>query len=93
MAIPFEIFEAINYHDFEVVFVTAFDNFIKKAIDHYAFSYIIKPINETKLIDIVKRYLKLQERFYSKKKYKLLSNLLKKTMHVFYYIQVTNTYQ
>lgn len=76
--LSFEIFNRINYQDFEVIFVTAFENFIQKAIDHYAFSYIIKPIEETKVVNTVNRYLRLQERLFSKKKIELLSNFIEK---------------
>lgn len=72
----FEIFKHINYHDFEVIFVTAFDNFMSKAIDHYAFSYIIKPYEESKMVGTINRYINLKERLFTKNKYQLLSNFL-----------------
>ncbi len=74
----FEVFEKISYYDFEVIFVTAFNNFIQKAIEHYAFSFITKPIDDSKLIETVKRYINLHERLFSKKKYLLLSNFIEK---------------
>ncbi|MEE9364393.1 MAG: LytTR family DNA-binding domain-containing protein [Cellulophaga sp.] len=72
----FEIFNKIHTHDFEVIFVTAHDNYIKKAIEHYAFSYILKPVDESALIKSVLRYINLKERLYSKNKFQLLSNFL-----------------
>jgi len=76
--LSFSIFNQIKHQDFEVIFVTAFENFIQKAIDHYAFSFITKPIDENRLIETVNRYIKLQERSFSRKKYQLLSNFIEK---------------
>ena len=72
----FEIFDQIKIYDFEVIFITAFDNFIKKAIEHYAFSYIVKPVAPQKLVDTVKRYVDLKERVYAENRFQLLSNFL-----------------
>jgi len=72
----FEIFNSISYTDFEVIFITAYDNYIKKAIDHYAFSFIMKPVNSSKLIEIVTRYISLKERMFTKSKYELLTNFI-----------------
>lgn len=74
--LSFEIFNNITAHDFEVIFVTAFDDYIKKAIEHYAFSLILKPIAEDKLIKAVSRYINLEERLFSNNKYQLLSGFL-----------------
>ena len=73
----FEIIDNIQHNDFEVIFVTAFDNFLQKAIDHYAFSYIVKPIDENKLINIVTRYINLKDRFFTKNKYQSISSFFK----------------
>ncbi len=72
----FKIFNKIEFHEFEVIFVTAFDNYIKKAIKHYAFSYILKPIDENKLIKAVVRYINLKKRLFTLDKYQLLSRFL-----------------
>jgi len=72
----FEIFDQLQFSNFEVIFITAFENYIKKAIDHYAFSYIVKPYNEDEFINKVSRYLSLKERFFSKPKLQALSNFL-----------------
>lgn len=75
--LSFEIFEKITFHDFEVVFTTAFESYMKKAIDHYAFNYLIKPISEIELINVIKRYQSDRERLFNKYKYQLLSDFLK----------------
>jgi len=72
----FEIFNQLNHTNFEVIFVTAFDNFMQKAIDHYALSYIIKPIDKLKLIDIVKRYINKRERLFSQGKIQSLTSFI-----------------
>ncbi len=74
--LAFEIFDTIKNPNFEVIFITAYDNFIKKAIDHYAFSFIVKPIEQEKLITTVNRYINLKERLFTISKYNLLSNFL-----------------
>ena len=72
----FDIFKNLHFHDFEIIFVTAFDNLIQTAIDHYAFSFLTKPINNEKLIKAINRYLDLSERLYSKAKYNLFEKFL-----------------
>jgi len=75
--LSFEIFDQIEYHDFEVIFVTAHDDFIKKAIKHYAFSFILKPFEPKNIIDAVNRYVKLKERMFSLNKYQTFHSFLK----------------
>lgn len=72
----FEIFDQLFYHDFEVIFITAFEGFIQKALDHYALNYLIKPVDKEKLISILNRYIGKKERLYNAQKYELLSKFL-----------------
>ena len=74
--ISFEIFKQLSFTDFEVIFVTAFDDYLKSAIDHYAFSFVLKPYEPKKIIEIVNHYLKLKKRLFSINKYNALSNFL-----------------
>ncbi|GAA3638670.1 LytR/AlgR family response regulator transcription factor [Flavivirga jejuensis] len=74
--IAFNIFNKINIPNFEVIFVTGHENYIKKAIEHYAFSYIMKPIDSEKLIKVVNRYINLKQRLFSISKYEMLSDFL-----------------
>ncbi|MBQ4819596.1 LytTR family DNA-binding domain-containing protein [Aquimarina sp. MMG016] len=74
--LSFEIFDTIKQPNFEVIFITAYDNFIQRAIDHYAFSFIMKPIASQKLIAAVERYVNLKERLFTISKYQLLSDFL-----------------
>lgn len=72
----FEIFKSLTYHDFEVIFITAFEGFIQKALDHYALNYLIKPVDKEKLIATVNRYIAKKDRLYNNQKYELLSEFL-----------------
>lgn len=79
----FEILDQLPNLDFEIIFVTAFDNFHKKAMDYYALNYITKPILESKLVNTIHRYTSLKERLFTKAKYDLLQSFLKKNSPFF----------
>jgi len=72
----FEIFNKLTHQEFEVIFVTAYGDFIQQALDYYAFSFITKPIELDKLIEAVNHYLNLKKRIYSKYKHDLLMEFL-----------------
>ncbi|WP_025742508.1 LytR/AlgR family response regulator transcription factor [Aquimarina pacifica] len=74
--LSFEIFNYLNDINFEVIFITAYDHFIQRAIDHFAFSFIVKPIDHQKLIPSVKRYTNLKERLFTQKKYDLFQTFI-----------------
>lgn len=51
-------FEFLDYFDernFEIVFVTAYDQYAIKAIKSNAFDYILKPVSEDELDEVVKK--------------------------------------
>lgn len=72
----FEIFDQLKYHDFEVIFITAFEGFMQQALNHYALNYLIKPLDKEKLVSILKRYMSKKEKLYDTQKYELLSQFL-----------------
>lgn len=74
--LSFEIFDHLKHQDFEVIFVTSFSHFLQKALDHYAFNFITKPIDEHKFIAVVQHYINLRERLYTQNKHKLLMEFL-----------------
>lgn len=76
--LSFEIFDKIDQYDFEVIFITGHDNYIQKAIDHYAFSFVVKPVVAEKIVEIVQRYMKLKERMFSLGKYQELNKYLQR---------------
>lgn len=73
--LSFEIFDTIKQPTFEVIFITAFQDFLQKALDHFALNYITKPIDPSKLIGSIQHYLQLKERLFSTEKFELLKNL------------------
>ncbi|WP_119080878.1 LytR/AlgR family response regulator transcription factor [Chitinophaga alhagiae] len=51
----FELLKSIEAPDFEVIFVTAFDQYAIQAIKFSAIDYLLKPINTTELVNAVNR--------------------------------------
>lgn len=69
-------YEIINFFDkidFEIVFVTAFDQYAIKAFELSAIDYLVKPINRTRLESCLK---KVDEKIGSKDSYLEYQNLL-----------------
>jgi len=52
----FNLLEEIEKPDFDVIFVTAFDQYAIKAIKFSALDYLLKPVNPQDLIQSVERY-------------------------------------
>ncbi|MEP0263765.1 LytTR family DNA-binding domain-containing protein [Dokdonia sp.] len=73
--LSFEIFDTIKVPSFEVIFITAFENFMQKALEHFALSYITKPIDIPKLIAAIHHYLQLKQRLFTIEKFELLRDL------------------
>lgn len=61
--LSFEIFKQIKNHKFEVIFVTAFDNYLTTAFEHYAFNYLQKPLDAGKLRNVIDRFLAMRTKF------------------------------
>lgn len=57
----FEVLQQIAQHDFRVIFTTAFNEFMIKAIRFSAFDYLLKPVDAEELLAAVNRYLSLQQ--------------------------------
>lgn len=51
----FELLENLEIIDFEIIFVTAYDQFALKAFNFSAVDYLLKPVKKEKLINAVKR--------------------------------------
>lgn len=58
----FDILNLLPDIDAEIIFVTAHSEFAIEAFEHAAAGYILKPINEAKLVDTVNRVLKKIEK-------------------------------
>lgn len=52
----FDLLNSLNMITFEVVFITAYNDFALKAFDFSALHYILKPLNHTELVEAVNRY-------------------------------------
>jgi two-component system LytT family response regulator len=51
----FDLLQKIETPNFEIIFVTAFDSFAIEAIKHCAIGYLVKPVDNTDLVDVVKK--------------------------------------
>jgi len=51
----FDLLQAVDRLDFEVVFVTAYDQFAIQAFKHHAIAYLLKPIDEDELNEAIER--------------------------------------
>lgn len=51
----FDILQQARQRSFELIFVTAYDQFGIQAVKHGAMDYILKPINKTELIDAIEK--------------------------------------
>lgn len=56
----FDLLHRIGRVDFEVIFITAYNDFALKAFEFSALHYLLKPINYTELQEAVQRYLKIR---------------------------------
>ena len=64
----FDLLEALNYTDYKVIFVTAFNEFAIKAFKYNAIDYILKPIDIEQLILAVnKAYKEIESSNYTEK--------------------------
>jgi two-component system LytT family response regulator len=72
----FDLLARINEINFEVVFITAFDQYAIKAIKFSALDYLLKPVDEDELIVIVK---KVEDNYVRKTHNNAVANLLNNT--------------
>ncbi|MBK9270572.1 MAG: response regulator transcription factor [Saprospiraceae bacterium] len=78
----FDVLEAIGTPDFEVVFITAYDQFAVKAFRYAAFNYMLKPVDPEDLAKTIGR-LKEKKTVPDKEQMELLfQNLLNKEKQI-----------
>ncbi|MEL7119007.1 MAG: LytTR family DNA-binding domain-containing protein [Bacteroidota bacterium] len=53
----FDLLNQLPEMDCGIIFITAYDNFALKAFEFYAFSYLVKPLEEQKFYEVVDHYL------------------------------------
>jgi two-component system LytT family response regulator len=51
----FDLLDQLGPHDFDIVFVTAYENYALKAFDYAAVHYLLKPVNRMMLMDTISR--------------------------------------
>jgi two-component system LytT family response regulator len=74
----FDFIEKCTDRDFEIIFITAYDNYALKAFKYSAIDYILKPIDIDELISSVEKVTQLRKANYnSKNKYFALFENLK----------------
>lgn len=72
----FDLLDKINSINFEVIFITAFDNYAIKAIRYSALDYILKPININELKEAVRKaIIRLEEKGSNTRVNSLIENL------------------
>jgi two-component system LytT family response regulator len=64
----FDILEQVGYTDFQVIFITAYENYAIKAFEFAALHYLLKPINKEDLQEAIERYQTYKESNLSPKK-------------------------
>ncbi|WP_299274407.1 LytTR family DNA-binding domain-containing protein [uncultured Psychroserpens sp.] len=72
----FDVLKSSKYQDFEIIFITGHNQYLKKAMDHFAFYFIDKPIDEIILSKTLHRYLKLKERLYTLHKFQFFNEFI-----------------
>jgi len=68
----FELFKCFEFIKFEVIFITAYNQFAIKAIKRSALDYLLKPINHLDLAQAIKRFETKSEGSFAQKKLALL---------------------
>ena len=56
----FDLLNQLGTIDFEIIFITAYNEYALKAFDFSALHYILKPVNHQALIDAIGRYKKIR---------------------------------
>lgn len=72
----FEMLEQFQHIDFDVVFVTAYDQFAVRAFDFSAVDYLLKPVSKEKLIRAVDKSLARMDRSIPHQQFDLLKQYI-----------------
>ncbi len=73
----FDLLNRIGTVNFEIIFITAYNDFALKAFEFSALHYLLKPINYRELEDAVQRYLKIRPLNNVQPKLEILNRTLK----------------
>jgi two-component system LytT family response regulator len=81
----FEMLRSLPNHDFEIIFVTAFDQYGIQAIKFSAIDYLLKPVNieelKTAVDKVIEKHKKKSENLGLENLLELLQNRQQKTQH------------
>ncbi|MFN4146944.1 MAG: LytR/AlgR family response regulator transcription factor [Runella sp.] len=72
----FELLEKLNDIDFDVVFVTAYDDFALTAFEFCALDYLLKPVAGDRLLKTIERLKKNQKKYFNKQLLDFLSTTI-----------------
>ena len=70
----FELLQSIGEIDFDVIFVTAYDQFAVQAFEFNAVDYLLKPVRKTKLVQAVSKVLEHTNRHFTNDQLEALVN-------------------
>jgi two-component system LytT family response regulator len=73
----FDLLNQVGKVEFEIIFITAHNDFALKAFEFSALHYLLKPINCMELQDAVRRYLKMRPVSHIKSRLEVMNNSLK----------------
>ncbi len=98
----FEIIEKLDFIDFEIVFITAYDEYAIRAIKIGAMDYLLKPINEEELYNVLEVFQDRQKQILSKEQAQLIlqnyneekevKKIVVRTMHEIFFIEIEQIY-
>jgi len=72
----FEILDVFTNPDFEVIFTTGHSEFMEKALEYFAFSYLTKPFEIQQLVKIIDRFLQKREKLFTDFKIKIFKDFI-----------------
>lgn len=72
----FELLDGLNDDLFDVIFVSGFDQYIKQALEYYAFYFLSKPFGERKFNEVINRYLQKTNSQFNLSRFKYLEDYL-----------------
>lgn len=67
----FDLLDQISNYFFEIIFITGHTSYLEKSIDYYGFNYLTKPIDTSKLMRTINRFILKRDFFFNEYKYKL----------------------
>jgi len=72
----FRILDHFPNPNFEIIFITAYSDYLQKAFDYFSFQYLTKPVDIEKLEKTIARYRESKSPKFSKNKLEQLERLL-----------------